>query len=135
MNVNPPARCDGRGGGDVHVLRVRDDRVHDDRAHDARDVRDDRGVPGGAGHLVRRGRAIYRGRGIQRAGVGTEGKVRGEGEVREGMVHDEEAEVEGKVHDEESQEGKVHGVKGEGGSANLQEGARRRHPLAGAHSE
>ena len=87
--MNLPARHDSRGSGDVHALRVRDDRVHNDRAHD---VCDDRGVPSGVGHPiplpVQRGRAIYCGMGIQSAGavwvggVGTEGKVRGGGRSR-----------------------------------------------------
>jgi hypothetical protein len=71
--------------------------------------------------------------------VGTEGKVRGGEEDREGKIHDGEVEVEveveGKVRDgEEDQEGTVHGVEAEGGSANLQEGAHRHHPPAGERS-
>jgi len=155
--VNLPAQGDGRGGDEVHVLHVRDDH----RVHDVRDARDDHGVPSGADHLVLRpvrpvrSRMALDRRGIQRAWAGTEGKVRGEesrggtihdGEVEvevEGKVRDGEAEVEGKVRDDEGlegkvrddegQEGTVHEVKGEDGLANLREGTRRHHPLAGAH--
>lgn len=143
--MNLPARGDGRGGDEVrddhqaHDDRRDDHQARDDRRDDHQDDRrvhdahDDRGVPSGADRLVRR--APDRGRGIQRAEAGTEGKVRDGEEGREGTIHDGEAEVEGKVRDEESREGMVHGVNGEGDLANLQEGAHRHHPLAGVHSE
>jgi hypothetical protein len=67
-----------------------------------------------------------------------------EGKVRdgEGMIQDGEAavEAEGRVHDDEVKEGAeaegmAHGVEGDRGPANLQEGARDHHPRAGARSE